>query len=84
MNKCTKVTLKQDNSDRINSLRRRIEVLEDRLGRLVMSDFNLSNILIELESWGCEGVTVQELEFVLEYIEKGIRNKKDDRKQENV
>jgi len=49
-----------------------------------MSDFNLANILIELESSGCEGLTVQELEFVLEYIEKGIRNKEGDCKQENV
>jgi len=47
-----------------------------------MSDFNLSNILIELESSGCEGLTVQELEFVLEYIEQGIRNKVGDCKQE--
>jgi len=37
MNKCTKVTLKQDNSDRINSLRRRIEVLEDRQSKDVMA-----------------------------------------------
>jgi len=36
MNKCTKVVLKQDNSDRINSLRRRIEVLEDRQERYGM------------------------------------------------
>jgi len=32
----TKVTLKQDNSDRINSLSRRIEVLEDRMERCGM------------------------------------------------
>jgi len=49
-----------------------------------MSDFNLSNILIALESGGCEGVTVQELEFALDYINKGLRNKVCDYKQEPV
>jgi len=33
---CTKVTLKQDNGGRINSLSRRIEVLEDRMERCGM------------------------------------------------
>jgi len=48
------------------------------------SNFNLSALLVELESGGCEDLTVQELEFVLEYINKGLRNKVVDWKQEPV
>jgi len=49
-----------------------------------MSEFNLSALLIELESGGCKDLTVQELEFVLEYINKGLRNKVGDCEQDPV